>query len=65
MFRPRALGLLILLFFVCGRVAAASAPPNIIVIVTDDLGYADLGVQGAVEDIRTPNLDALATARRR
>jgi len=59
-FHPRALGLFILLFFVCDRVAVASAPPNIIVIVTDDLGYADLGVQGAVEDIRTPNLDALA-----
>jgi len=59
-FHPRALGLLILLLLVCDRVAAASAPPNIIVIVTDDLGYADLGVQGAVEDIRTPNLDAMA-----
>ena len=34
--------------------------PNIIVILTDDQGYADLGVQGQVKDIRTPNLDALA-----
>lgn len=34
--------------------------PNIIVIFTDDQGYADLGVQGVVNDIRTPNLDRLA-----
>lgn len=34
--------------------------PNIIVIYTDDHGYADLGIQGAVQDIRTPNIDALA-----
>ena len=34
--------------------------PNIIVILADDQGYADLGVQGQVKDIRTPNLDALA-----
>lgn len=43
--------------------AAGSAPkPNIIVILTDDQGYADLGVQGQVKDIRTPNIDALAAA---
>ncbi|MCC6408328.1 MAG: sulfatase [Planctomycetes bacterium] len=33
--------------------------PNVVLIVADDLGYADLGVQGA-RDVRTPNLDRLA-----
>ncbi len=33
--------------------------PNIIVIFTDDQGYADLGIQGVVDDIRTPHLDQL------
>ena len=35
------------------------AKPNIIVIVADDLGYADLGCQGA-KDVRTPHIDSLA-----
>lgn len=33
--------------------------PNVIVIVGDDMGYADVGVQGC-QDIPTPHLDALA-----
>ncbi len=35
--------------------------PNIIVIYTDDHGYADLGCMGIMADVKTPNLDALAT----
>ena len=40
------------------RVAgAASAPPNIVFIYADDLGYGDLGCYGAQP---TPNLDRMA-----
>jgi arylsulfatase A-like enzyme len=38
---------------------AASEKPNIIVIVGDDMGYADIGVHGC-KDIPTPNIDSLA-----
>lgn len=37
---------------------AAGNRPNIIVILTDDLAYSDIGVYGG--EISTPNLDALA-----
>ena len=51
--------LLILSLFLCG-LAGGSDKPNIILIYSDDHGWADLGVQGSVHNIRTPNLDALA-----
>lgn len=38
-----------------------SNKPNIIVILTDDHGWSDLGAQGVRKDIQTPNLDSLAT----
>ena len=38
----------------------AAPKPNIIVIYSDDHGWADLGAQGVNADIRTPNLDQLA-----
>ena len=34
--------------------------PNIIIILTDDHGYADLGCQGINQDVRAPYLDQLA-----
>ncbi len=50
-------------FVVDDRTAQAVVPatkPNVIVILTDDQGWADLGCQAQVADIRTPHIDALA-----
>ena len=35
------------------------ARPNVLFLIADDLGYADLGVQGC-RDIPTPHLDSIA-----
>jgi arylsulfatase A-like enzyme len=51
---------LLFLTFVASAADAAVDKPNIIVILCDDLGWADLGAQGVQKDIRTPNLDLLA-----
>ena len=40
---------------------AHARPPNIILLVADDLGYSDLGVHGG-KDLPTPHLDGLAAA---
>jgi len=38
--------------------SASSQRPNIIIIMSDDMGYSDIGCYGS--EIRTPNLDSLA-----
>lgn len=44
--------------------AADVAPPNVVIIFIDDLGYADIGPFGAT-DYPTPNLDRMAASGRR
>lgn len=39
--------------------AATASRPNLVLILSDDLGYADIGVHGC-KDIPTPNIDRIA-----
>ena len=60
--RPALLGSLIgCLFCLTLPVRAAVEPtrPNILILLADDMGYADIGVQGCT-DVPTPNLDSIA-----
>ena len=38
--------------------AQVSTPPNIVLILCDDMGFSDLGCYGS--EIQTPNIDRLA-----
>jgi arylsulfatase A-like enzyme len=53
----RLVGLAIVLGFAAP--VAAAGRPNVVVVVGDDMGYADVGFHGC-KDIPTPHLDALA-----
>ena len=57
----RTLAALVLAFAAISSAALARdpAPPNILLIVSDDQGYPDLGCIGS-KPIKTPNLDRLA-----
>ena len=54
---------LVVVATVLGQAAAAPAQstdrPNVVLIITDDVGYGDIGSYGA-PDIKTPNIDSLA-----
>jgi arylsulfatase A-like enzyme len=50
---------LVLLVTLLGGVSASAAPPNIVLVITDDQGYGDLGHTGN-PIIQTPHIDRLA-----
>lgn len=51
---------LLTLSALCSGIALAAAPPNVILIISDDQGFADYGFMGNKE-VRTPNLDRMAS----
>jgi arylsulfatase A-like enzyme len=53
-------GLLAVLFAAVVPVQGQVKRPNIVIILGDDLGFADMGAFGS--EIKTPNLDSLASA---
>ena len=50
---------LLALLAAAGPAPSAERPPNVVLIVADDMGYGDAGCYGA-KDIRTPHIDRLA-----
>ena len=54
--------LLLALFLGCGALAAAADRANIVLIVSDDQGYADISCYEHPEEVSTPSLDRLAAS---
>ena len=52
--------LLIILVIITGFLLRKEREPNILLIVVDDLGYADMSCSGLAYDVHTPNIDKLA-----
>lgn len=55
-----SIGLKFVVFLGFFNLSFAQKSPNIVFILTDDLGYGDLGCYGS-KDIQTPNIDNLAS----
>ncbi|MCG8449869.1 MAG: sulfatase-like hydrolase/transferase [Pirellulales bacterium] len=66
MMRSAPIARLLLVFIANGMCASGLAwsmgNPNIVLIYADDMGWADLGANGAASDVLTPNLDTLAAS---
>ena len=58
--KPILKSLLICLLFGCFSYSTAQSKPNIIYILTDDLGYGDVSSFNEKSKINTPNIDKLA-----
>ena len=52
------LAIIYLIFIKCKQQSNIEKPPNVILILVDDMGYSDLGAYGS--EVATPNLDRLA-----
>lgn len=52
--------LVLLLGVLSQAIAGEQAPPNIVVIMVDDMGYGDPGCFNSHSKIQTPNIDSLA-----
>ncbi|HWL11000.1 MAG TPA: sulfatase-like hydrolase/transferase [Planctomicrobium sp.] len=52
--------LMLAVLWFCSFSTSEAAPPNVVLINADDLGYGDVGAYGA-KRIATPNIDRLAT----
>src|SRR5437016_358064 len=57
--RPVPWLLLIACFLAISAARGQALPPNIVIILADDLGYGDVGFNGC-PDIPTPNIDSIA-----
>jgi len=44
------------------QISPKNESPNIVLIVVDDLGYADMSITGLASDVETPNMDKIATS---
>jgi len=55
----KSISALLLALGLSAHASAQSVRPNVVLIVTDDVGYGDIGSYGA-PDIKTPNIDSLA-----
>ena len=58
-FKPLLKGLTLMVLMASYSVFAQKQKPNIIIIYVDDLGFGDIGVNGAV-GVETPHIDTLA-----
>ncbi|HUR60710.1 MAG TPA: sulfatase-like hydrolase/transferase, partial [Opitutaceae bacterium] len=59
-FRQTALlALTLACIFSAVSAATAARPPNIVIFLSDDMGWGQLGYQGG-KDVATPNIDRIA-----
>ena len=56
---PRMHLVIMMMITIAAPIALAKTQPNVIFMLTDDLGYSDIGCYGA-KKVKTPHIDRLA-----